>query len=135
MEGEYDVYFGRQAVGTLQVRRQGLYYRVRCRCSLPGDAVCRLIFRTGEREESLGVPVPEGGVYVLEKMVPIKRFGEERPEFFLTSGRETRRGIFVPLCPEEPFRYIERLKDAYLEERNGRTGVVIPDASHKKGVG
>ena len=33
---------------------------------------------------------------------------------------------FVPIRPEEPFRYLEQLKDAFLETQEGRKGAVLP---------
>ena len=41
-------------------------------------------------------------------------------------GKEnTNREKYVPVYPEEPFSYMSRLKDAYLERRNGQLGIVI----------
>lgn len=126
LEGEHIVCLGKQTAGSVQVLRRGLYYRILCRCQLPGDVVCRLVARLGEREEYIGIPVPEGDVFLLEKMIPIKRFGEEKPVFLLVPRGESTEGRFVPISPEEPFRYLERLKDSYLAERNGRIGVMMP---------
>lgn len=126
MEGEYNVYHGRDTVGKVKVMRKGLYYRIACRCRLSGERVCRLTVKIGEKQENLGIPVPEGERFLLEKMIPIKRLGDGIPEFYIVSSEETPAGNFVPICPEEPFRYIERLKESYLAERNGRIGAVIP---------
>ena len=43
--------------------------------------------------------------------------------------RPVPEGKFVPIFPEEPFAYLERLEDAYLEKRNGYLGVVIQESS------
>lgn len=126
MEGEYDVCLDREAVGKVQVSRKGLYYRIICRCRLSGDSICRLAVKNGEIQESLGIPVPVGDCFLLEKMIPVKKIGEGKLEFFLISPKGTPVRTFVPLCPEEPFRYIERLKNSYLAERNGRIGVMVP---------
>ena len=68
LEGEHIVCLGKQTAGSVQVLRKGLYYRILCRCHLPGDVVCRLVAKLGEREEYIGIPVPEGDVFLLEKM-------------------------------------------------------------------
>ena len=34
--------------------------------------------------------------------------------------------MFVPIKPEEPFRYLERLKDAFLEIQEGKKGASLP---------
>ena len=127
MEGMYPVYFGQAQVGKVQVTRQGLYYRFVCRCSMTGDVVCRLTVTCGDCRENLGVVVPEGGLFCLDTKLPVKRLGEGTPEFRLMPRHEIEVGTFVPLSPEEPFAYIQKLKNAYFERRYGQPGVVIPD--------
>ena len=131
MENTYSVQFGTQQVGKVQVWREGLYYRFFCRCRISGDVVCRLAVRSGEKEEILGVVVPVGEDFGLEKRIPAKRLGEGQMEFFLvTKGslpiRENRQtGQFVPIYPEEPFAYIAQLKEAFFIRQNGQAGVMI----------
>ena len=126
LEGEYSVYLNGQAVGMVQVFRRGLYYRFRCRCRISGNHVCRLVVRNGSDQESLGIPVPEGEDFILEKMIPMKRIGNGKLQFELIAKKEPVNRRFVPLSPEEPFRYITRLKDSYLAERDGKIGLMIP---------
>ena len=122
---EYEVSFGKEQVGKVQVCREGLYYRFCCRCRLSGDVVCRLAVRCGEKEENLGVLVPMGTGFGLEKRVPVKHLGEGEMEFYLMPRHTGASGKFIPICPEEPFAYLARLKDAFLTRQNGQTGVII----------
>lgn len=128
MEGNFTVLFGSQSVGKIQVTRQGLYYRFLCRCKLSGDVICRLCVRCGEKEERLGILVPTGDGFGLDTRVPVKRIGEGEMAFFLLPAHEAPDSTFVPLSPEEPFAYLSRLKDAYLEKRQGQLGVVVPQS-------
>lgn len=125
MEGNYELRFGGQTVGKVQVIREGLYCRFICRCRLPGDVISRVVARCGEREESLGVLVPMGDGFGLETKLPAKRLGEGRPEFMVVPNRPVLAGKFVPIKPEEPFSYIERLKDAYLARQGEQVGAVL----------
>ncbi len=128
MEESYEVLFGSVPAGKVQVLRQGLYYLFHCRCRLTGDVMCRLFVRRGDREESLGVVVPMGDGFGLDTRIPVKRLGEGSMEFRLVPKADRPRGeTFVPIAPEEPFTYLEKLKDAYLDRRNGVLGAVIPD--------
>ena len=127
MEGTYPVFFGQAQVGKVQVRKQGLYYRIFCRCRMTGAVVCRLTVQCGQNRENLGVVVPVEEGFGLEKSVPCKRLGEGEPEFRLLPKHEKAAGTFVPIYPEEPFAYIRNLKDAYFERRYGQAGVVIQD--------
>ena len=124
---EYEVLFGKDRVGKVQVLREGLYYRFFCRCRLSGDVVCRLAVRCGEKEENLGVVVPVGDGFGLDKRLPVKNLGEGEMTFFLMPKQERLEGKFIPIYPEEPFSYIARLKDAFLARQNGQIGVIIKE--------
>ena len=123
---EYEIMLGGQAVGKAAVERQGLYYTFSCRCSLQGEGMFCVTALCGENRENLGVLVPENGSFTLRTRVPVKRLGEGRLRFEVTPKHPQLRGKFVPLSPEEPFRYLQRLENAYLKIQNGQVGVVIP---------
>ena len=125
MEGTYAVTFGKHQAGKVQVLREGLYYRFICRCQLTGDVICRLAVRCGEKEENLGVVVPFGTGFALDKKIPAKRLGMGIQEFFLVHKHDHVKGSFVPIYPEEPFAYIARLKDAFLVRQNGQQGIYL----------
>lgn len=121
------MYFGNQLAGKVQVLKQGLYYRFICHCQLTGDVVCRLCVTCGGKQESLGILVPVGGGFGLDTKIPAKRLGEGSMEFRLIPKHEVTSGKFVPIYPEEPFAYIERLKDAYVTRKYGQIGVIIKE--------
>lgn len=125
MNETYGVYLGKEQMGKVQVQKQGLYYRFLCRCRLSGDVMCRLNVACGDKQESLGVVVPMEDGFGLDTRLPIKRLGEGQMEFLLVPKHEVGREAFVPVYPEEPFAYIERLKDAYLARKNGQVGVIL----------
>lgn len=123
MEGNYGVYFGSEMAGKVQVKREGLYYRFTCRCKLSGDVVCRLHVTCGDKRESLGVVVPMDDGFGLDTRIPVKHLGEGEMEFRLLPKYDVPEEAFVPVYPDEPFSYIERLKNAFLARKEGRVGV------------
>lgn len=125
MDGNYAVTFGKQTVGKVQVLRQGLYYRFLCRCQLSGEVMCRLWVTCGDKRENLGLVVPVDGGFGLDTRIPAKRLGEGALAFTLIPKHDAPEGKFVPISPEEPFAYIERLKDAYLVKKGEQIGIVI----------
>lgn len=127
LEGTYGVYFGNQLMGKVQVLRQGLYYRFICRCQLTGDVVCRLSVACGDKQESLGVVVPMDGGFGLDTLLPAKRLGQGKPEFLLLPKHDVPAGKFVPICPEEPFAYIERLKESFLVRKGQQVGIMLKE--------
>jgi len=117
--------FGKDPCGKVQVLRQGLYYRFICRCRLGGDILCRLQVSCGGKQEDLGIVVPVEDGFGLDRRIPAKRLGTGVPEFRLCTQKVPVTGNFVPICPEEPFAYISRLKSAYLVQRDGQAGILI----------
>lgn len=129
MEGTYSVSFGGQTVGKVIVSREGLYYRFCCRCRITGDVVCKVVVYCGGIQESLGILAPVGVEFGLKKKVAARRFPNEKPEFRVVPSRPDKNDIFIPIKPEEPFAYIEKLKDAYLVRQNGILGVIIKESA------
>ena len=127
MVGNYEVFFGNQQAGKVQVTRQGLYYRFVCRCKLTGDVVCRLYVSCGGQRENLGVVVPEGEGFGLDTRQSVKRFRAGEPSFSLVPMNEMVSGQFVPIIPGEPFAYIERLKTSFLVKKYGQMGILLED--------
>ena len=111
----------------MRVTRQGLYYRFVCRCKLTGDVVCRLYVSCGGQQENLGVVVPVGEGFGLDTRLPVKRFREGEPAFSLVPKHQAASAQFVPIVPEEPFAYIERLKTSFLVKKYGQMGILLED--------
>lgn len=126
MEGTYPIYLGGQAVGQAKVRQEGLYLHFSCRCRFGGETIYKLMVTCGDHTENLGIPIPDGAQFCLETKIPVKRLGEGKLAFCAVPKRGELTGRFIPLSPEEPFAYLTRLKNAFLEVRTGRVGVVIP---------
>ena len=128
LEGNYGVYLGKEACGKVQVLRQGLYYRFLCRCRFRCEGICRLQVSCGGKQTDLGILVPVEEGFGLDRKIPVKHFGEGNPEFRICLNQRVKEERFVPICPEEPFAYIAKLKDAYLVHRNGQAGILIEKA-------
>lgn len=124
MIGTYPVTFGSRQVGKVQILGEGLYYRVICNCRITGAVVCRLsLISEDSGRVNLGIIVPGGDGFYLDRKIPRKKLCLRDPEFQLLPAHDSMK--FVPICPEEPFSYIEKLKDGYLAMREGRAGVMI----------
>ncbi len=133
MEGNHTLTFGSREVGQVRVTREGLYYRFSCTCRMPGDVISRVTVSCGGKTESLGILVPGAGGFALETKLPVKRLGQGDPVFTVVPNSQVVAGKFIPIKPEEPFTYIERLKDAYLARRNGELGIVLREDTGKSG--
>lgn len=112
-------------VGKVMVQQQGLYYHFHCRCNISGDIIYRLIINCGNHQENLGILVPQESSFVLDKKIPVKKIGEGKMSFRLTSTQEHLTGTFIPIRPEEPFAYIARIKESFLILKDGQPGICI----------
>lgn len=128
MEGSYDILLGGAAIGQAQVTRQGLYLHFSCRCRLTGAVVYQLMADTGDRSEKLGIPVPEGGWFVLNTRISAKRLADGIRGIRAVPRHPEISG-FIPVKPEEPFMYLSRIKDAYLAVRDGQAGILLKDTA------
>lgn len=122
---EYEIQLGRDVIGKANVTRQGLYYHFSCRCRLSGDVIYRLSVSCGGHHENLGVLVPMGSEFGLDTKLAVKRLGEGAFRFQALPKHQQTTGRFIPIHPEEPFTYITRLQDSFLEIRDGQVGVVL----------
>ena len=125
MVGNYEIRQGTSVIGTVEVKKQGLYYCFSCRCRLSGEVIHRLEVIKGGEITDLGVCVPMEGCFGTEKRVPVKVFRAGEAEFRLVPKHESVSGLFVPVYPDEPFAYLSRLKEAFLVRQNGQLGIVI----------
>lgn len=124
----YPLLLGNNPVGKVQMERRGLYYSFFCRCQLSGKVMYRLVAVCGEKRENLGTLIPREGGFGLETRVPVSHLGTGKPEFLLEPKHDLTSGKkFVPIHPEEPFAYIQRLKDSFLAVRDGQKGAMIPE--------
>lgn len=105
----YSLLLATEKVGTVSVEREGLYYRIHCRCR-PMEQMTEVVVKEEGQRRTLGLLIPQGGAWELNTRIPIKQLGEEL-SFFLQS-REA--GSEVSVEERQPFPYLARLQEAYL---------------------
>lgn len=69
MEGEFPVQFAGNEVGIIQIQKSGMYYLLKCQCSLPNRRLFRLYTQSYGQPLSLGILVPEENHYTLTTRV------------------------------------------------------------------
>lgn len=129
MDGEYDILMGKEVVGTATVERQGLYYRFCCSCQISGAVICRVMVSCNGHHENLGVLVPMGDGFGLTTRLSVKKLDKGPFQFRAMPKHQKSEGKFIPVYPEEPFAYLTRLQNAFLEVQNGQVGIRIKSSS------
>ena len=155
MAETYDIVYEGKPVGTAQVEKQGLYCTFSCRCRLPEEGFYRIHAVYADKREDLGICVPLGADFGMDKKISIKRLGEGKPSFELlpkdwqpepvvqepesqieemptveepiVETEEPIGAMFVPVTEEEPFPYLEQLEHAVLEVREEEAGILISE--------
>ncbi len=135
MMGSYNVILRGKTVGSVQLSKQGLYYHLRCSCTVADQNIYRLLGSCEGDQIRFGVLVPEGNRLALETKIPSKKLSGEALEFWLesaaihgqASAKREYHSKFIPIYPDEPFEYLSRLKKSYMEIRNGKPGITITD--------
>ena len=103
-------------MGIAEVKREGLYCRLSCRCRMVDSQVHRL-YADGEK---IGVLVPQNGELTLDTRVAAKRL-KPGCEFTL----EERKGEFIPIRPGEAFSHLDKLRMGKLSFRDGEPGLFL----------
>ena len=152
MAETYDITYDGEPVGAARMEKMGLYYVFSCRCRLPEEGLYRIHAINGETREDLGICVPIGSAFGMDKKIPAKRLGEGdltfellpkdwKPQPVMTEPEpaETepqpnpmeeeieQEELFIPVSDEEPFDYLDKLEDARMEVRDDVTGIVVTE--------
>ena len=116
MRGKYDVIYEGRAIGTVELHKEGLYYRIHCVCQVPDGEIHRLY----ADDEKLGVLIPERDELVLDTRVAAKRLKAD----CLFSLNENRVE-FIPIRRGEAFPKLEKLREGTLGFREGEPGLLL----------
>ena len=156
MSETYDITYDGAHVGNAKMKKQGLYYSISCRCRLPDAGLYRIHAIAGGRREDLGICVPMGESFGMDKRIPVKYLGDEAVTFELhpkdwvpeytadteqpePAEQENEAFVeesepdnydeetFIPVQEEETFDYLDRLEDAVLAIRDDQIGIVLSE--------
>lgn len=72
MEQSLPIRFRDRVVGTAQLRRQGMYWRVRCDCALPAALRYRVLARCSDGRVDLGLLYPDEDRLTLTTGLPMR---------------------------------------------------------------
>lgn len=123
MTGTYPVILGSKSVGAVTVVKQGLYYCFACNCTFPDNGIYTISAQCGRHYENIGICIPDGEHYKLEKKIPVKYFPQKEP-CFIASRRSTESdNIFIPLESGGDFQHLSQLMDARFQYLDGKCGV------------
>ena len=124
MLGIHDIYMGSEIIGQAEVTRRGLYYHFRC--ELSGEVLYRLSVCCNDHHENLGTLIPMDEKFGLDAKLSVRRLGEGKFQFRALPKHQKCTGEFVAVYPDSPFVYLKRLQNAYMQQRDGQVGIMMP---------
>lgn len=88
----YPITLEEMQVGEAVVQKEGLYYRFRCRCRLPSADIYVINCESGKGSVCLGVCVPDGNEFTLEKRISEKKVDTEQLKLY--ARPKSTAGVF-----------------------------------------
>ena len=123
----YDVMLGGGVVGDVGVAREGLYLRFSCKCKLPDSQIYRLTVRCDGKQTDLGICVPEGEWFALDRRVQSKHIGVGKLSFCVSPNKLCSDECFVHIDSSMPFPYLSRLQHAHFSRQGDCCGILLSE--------
>ena len=124
MEGTYPVMEQGKKVGTVALKRCGLYLELHCLCSPQQQQMLHLILQQNHQREDLGLLIPTGNEFELWRRIPAKRLHEGMPEFYLRIRQKD--GVpFYAIDPLHPCPVLHQLDHAVFAIEKGQKGICL----------
>ncbi len=128
----YDVTLNRDIIGSVRVTYEGLYTRFQCHCQLPDEQIYRLLLCCGEQEIDLGVCIPMGTHFGVNKMCPNKQIADGDKVFRVICASQNKSAEFVPVLTDNAFDGISMLESARLYLDHGQYGILFDNHPKSK---
>ena len=127
MQKCFPITYNGEPTGTMNVTREGLYYRFQGQCTFSKNVYYRIIAEYLGGTKDLGLCVPTGNSFMLQKKIAIKQIPQDNWSFYATDGNSTPH--FIGVKDDQPFIYLSSLEYALLSAENGGYGLRITDQS------
>lgn len=125
MTEKCDIMYDNNAVGTANIRKEGLYYRFDCHCDFQVPGLHRLYAQCENRTVDLGICIPRGDSFGLSTTIPVSRLGKNKITVFAGSKNGLIQEKVIPIDQAKPFSRLEDIDYAILSG----TGIMIKEVS------
>lgn len=114
MDRVYPVRYMGSQIGTVLIQKQGRYYVLQCNCNPGKQSIYRLLLRSGNNEEKLGLLVPDGDRYCAKARINAAKIKEDDVQFLIINERESRKDGLFAVNTQTPFAYLDKLENASM---------------------
>lgn len=109
----FDLSYKDKKIGTVSVTKEGLYYKICCRCRLPKPALFRLQIDTAGKMQDLGICVPKEDLFGVDTSIPVRNIEQNTMRFVLVDKDFEQHKVM--LDPQKPFMHLQDLAHACLD--------------------
>ena len=127
MEKSYPIFCDERNVGTANVRMAGLYMQISCMCRFSDQKIYKLYAQCAGRNFPLGIPIPNNGVFMLEKRIPAKCLQEADIRFIALCNNSASDENAYCVFQDKPFDQLADINESsYLQQNADRVQIMIP---------
>ena len=123
----FPVYYGEKECGSAILEKQGLYYRILCKCKIPVCRPCRIQLSADGKTINLGTCIKEGNTYLLDTKIPIKYLHGKNICFTMDSNTLKDHKTFFPVNDNVPIPHVDKLEKARLVRKGETIGIIFED--------
>ena len=109
MIGEYSLSIQGKSVGSVSVSKEGLYFLIKCVCTLPDSDRYYLWAHWDDKTEKIGICVPASGDYRLVARYNSKKAGKGNCRFELRTQKSEENCIVIREKVSLPYDYLRNL--------------------------
>lgn len=124
---EHPIYSGSEEIGTACMTQEGLYYKIKCRCTLTGEIIYKVMITGNDFCEDLGVCVPMDGSFGVCTRIPVKRIAGKQIHFCAVPRHKKVVQKTFAVVEGSPFAYIAKLEEAFLVKKEGYPMIAFTD--------
>ena len=114
MNRKFPVLFNGARVGSVELDRDGAYYRVNCSCSLSTKQMCRLAAESGGKKFRLGLLIPRDGLFHTKSRLRVSEISLADLCFCVMIEQSTTDAEGYPVFENAPFDHLAELDTAKL---------------------
>ena len=124
-----DVYLGDQVVGFVRLKKEGMYYRIHCKCELPKPEKYTFLYEGEKGNIILGTYVPcDNGIFTRVRIRDLS------PGRFVLMGVENREDeVLNSVNPlDDPYSLLVNLPNLRIKMVNNKMDLIIKNGDQQK---
>ena len=126
----YNIIWQGKQVGNARITKEGMFYRIFCKCSLPQNGTYKVFVTDGKNVCDLGICVPDVEGFACVARIACRKLCGNDFSFTLEDNKQTKG---IPIATGRPFANLDKLNAARLHIANGQPEIIIDPIQGQQG--